>query len=278
MSEKILVIGGTGKTGRRVAERLALRNIPHRIGSRNGQPAFDWANPDTFDTALSGISKVYITFQPDLAVPGADDSIAALIAAANRAGVQHLVLLSGRGEQEAQVCERMVIESGMEWTVVRASWFMQNFSENFFLDGILAGEVVVPKVVAKEPFVDADDIADVVVAALTEDAHKGKVYELTGPELMDFGQAIAAISNAAGRPIAFQSVSMEEYTGMLQQFQIPEDFIWLIEYLFTEVLDGRNESLTGDIEQVLHRKPTTFAEYLEKTVKTGVWNPENLRK
>lgn len=278
MSEKILVIGGTGKTGKRVAERLALRNIPYRIGSRNGQPPFDWAKPETFDAALNGISKAYISFQPDLAAPGADAAISALVAAARRAGLRQLVLLSGRGEPEAQVCERIVMESGMEWTVLRANWFMQNFSENFFLDGILAGEVVVPEVRAKEPFVDCDDIADVAVAALTNDAHKGKMYELTGPELLDFGQVIAGISKVANRPIAFRSVPIGDYTGMLRQYQVPEDFIQLIEYLFTQVLDGRNESLTGDIETVLHRQPTSFAEYLEKTVKTGVWNPENLSK
>lgn len=278
MSEKILVIGGTGKTGKRVAERLAQRNIPHRIGSRKGQPPFDWANPATFDAALEGITKIYITFQPDLAVPGADACITALMEAARRAGVRHLVLLSGKGEREAQVCERIVMDSGMDWTVLRASWFMQNFSESIFLDGILAGELVVPTVSAKEPFVDCDDIADMAVAALNNEVHNGKTYEMTGPELLDFEQITAAVSKVVKRPIAFQAVGMGEYTGMLRQFQIPEDFIWLVEYLFTEVLDGRNESLSGDIETVLGRKPTSLAAFLEKTVKTGVWNPENQQK
>lgn len=276
MSEKILVIGGRGKTGGRVAKRLAQLNIHHRIGSREGQPRFDWTNPATFDAALEGMDKVYITFQPDLAVPGADVSVAALVDAARRAGVQHLVLLSGRGEQEAQVCEHIVMESGMDWTVVRASWFMQNFSENFFLDGILAGEVIVPITTVREPFLDADDIADVVVSALTNEAHKGKIYELTGPELLDFEQVIAAISEATKRTIIFQPLEMGKYKEVLRQFNIPEDFIWLVEYLFTKVLDGRNESLTNDIEKVLHREPTSISEFIIKTLKTGVWNPQNL--
>lgn len=271
----ILVLGGTGKTGRRVAERLTALNLPVTIGSRNTQPGFDWENPATWAANLKGIDKVYITFQPDLAIPSAVETITAFVKTAKESGVQHLVLLSGRGEKEAQACEDLVIHSGLNWTIIRASWFMQNFSEGFFLDSILAHEVIVPKTNSREPFVHADDIADVVVEALLNDIHSKKIYELTGPELLTFESAVSTIANVKKQNILFQEVSIDEYTEMLRSYQLPEDFIWLIRYLFTEVLDGRNESVTHDVEKILGRKAKNFDSYATETLKTGIWTNEN---
>lgn len=271
----ILVLGGTGKTGRRVAERLTALHLPVTIGSRNNQPAFDWENPTTWPTILKGIDKVYITFQPDLAIPSAVETISAFVKTAKESGVQHLVLLSGRGEKEAQACENLVIDSGLNWTIIRASWFMQNFSEGFFLDSVLANEVVLPKTSSREPFINADDIADVVVEVLLNDIHSKKMYELTGPELLTFENAVSKIGNIKKQNILFQEVSIDEYVEMLRSYQLPEDFIWLIRYLFTEVLDGRNESLTHDVEKILGRKAKDFDSYAVETFKSGVWTNEN---
>ena len=92
----ILVIGGTGKTGRRVVERLKARGLPVRIGSREGDPPFVWENPETWAEAIDGIDTVCITFQPDLAVPGARKAIEDFTFQAVRGGIQKVVLLSGR--------------------------------------------------------------------------------------------------------------------------------------------------------------------------------------
>lgn len=272
MSNKILVLGGTGKTGKRIADRLTKLNLPVRIGSRQASPCFDWDNENTWEEALNGIEKVYITYQPDLAVPDAIPAIQKFVEASKKAGVKKLVLLSGRGEKETETSEAIVMNSRLDWTIVRASWFMQNFSENFLSDGILQREVILPKVKALEPFVDIDDIADVVVETLTKDIHSKKVYELTGPELLSFEKVIDIISKTINEEIDLKQISMEEYTAMLKSYKIPEDFIWLIQYLFTEVLDGRNESISTDIEKVLGRKAGTFKAYTDKTFKTGVWN------
>ena len=274
MSNKILVLGGTGKTGRRVVERLTAFKHPVTIGSRNATPAFDWENAANWSDVLKGINKVYITFQPDLAVPSALEAISKFVKIAKESAVQQLVLLSGRGEREAKVCENIVINSGINWTVIRASWFMQNFSENFLLDSILSNEVVLPVIKALEPFVDADDIADVVVAALTDSKHSHKIYELTGAELLSFETATAIIAKSSNRKINYNEISIDEYIAMLKSYQIPDDFIWLIQYLFSEVLDGRNESLTNDIKNILGRKPTTFNEYAIKTANTGIWRTQ----
>jgi uncharacterized protein YbjT (DUF2867 family) len=271
--KKILVLGGKGKTGRRVAERLTKLGKAIRIGSRSEKPPFDWENPQTWTGALDGMDAVYITFQPDLAVPSALEAIERFTSRAVKNGIKKMVLLSGRGEKEAQVCEQVVMNAGVDWTIVRASWFNQNFSESFFLDPILAGHVALPRGEALEPFVDADDIADVVVESLLHDMHVGQTYELTGPRLLTFEQVTAEISKVTGRDIKFESLTMDEYTKMLREYQVLEDYIWLINYLFTEVLDGRNSSVSNDIEKVLGRKAKDFAEYARETATTGIWNP-----
>ncbi len=176
MKRMTLVVGGTGKTGRRVAERLTARGVPTRVASRAGDPPFDWGDQSTWDAALDGVTAAYITYAPDLAIPGATDAIRAFVERAVEHGVRRLVLLSGRGEEEAQQCELIIQRADIEWTVVRCSWFSQNFSEGAFLDMVLAGEIALPAGEVGEPFVDVDDIADVAVAALGEDGHAGQVY------------------------------------------------------------------------------------------------------
>ena len=270
----ILVTGGTGKTGRRVAERPKARNIPIRIGSRAGEPPFDRENPKTWTRALDGMNTVYITFQPDLAVPGARKAIEEFTSQAVKSGIQKMVLLSGKGEKEAELCEQVVMNAGADWTIVRASWFNQNFSESFFLDPILAGHVALPGGEALVPYVDADDIADVVVESLLDDKHVGQTYELTGPRQLTFKQVTEEISKVTGRDIKFNSITIDEYTKMLREYQVPEDYIWLINYLFTEVLVERNSIVTNDIEKVLGRKAKDFAEYTREIAATGIWNPD----
>ncbi|MEO1653540.1 MAG: NmrA family NAD(P)-binding protein [Bacteroidota bacterium] len=280
MKSNILVIGGTGKTGRRVVERLQNLGQNVRIGSRRAEPTFDWNEPATYGPALEGMDKAYVVYSPDLAVPGARKAIEQLTVAAKAAGLKKLVILSGKGEVEAQICEGIVMNSGLDYTVVRASWFMQNFSESFFLDPILAGQVALPKVEAQVPYVNADDIADVVVQALLDEQHNGQIYQLTGPETLTFPEVIGQIAQASGREIQFSAITMEAYGQMLEAVGLPADYRWLINYLFTEVLDAPgNNDVTGDIEKVLGRKPLDFATYVKETVKTGVWNqsvPESM--
>ena len=165
------------------------------------------------------------------------------------------------------------MNAGANWTIVRASWFNQNFSESFFLDPILAGHVALPKADAKVPYVDANDIADVVVEALLNDQHNGQLYELTGPRQLTFPEVVQEISKASGRVIEFSAITLEEYTRQLKEFQVPDDYIWLINYLFTEVITEENSMVTNDVEKVLGRKPIDFSEYAAKTAATKVWEP-----
>jgi uncharacterized protein YbjT (DUF2867 family) len=243
-----------------------------RIGSRSAVIPFDWDDPGTWEPVLKDMDVVYISFQPDLAVPGAVQAIRAFAAKAVESGVQKLVLLSGRGEPEAQECEKVIMGGEASWTIVRASWFCQNFSEGYMLEPILAGYLALPAGDIKEPFVDADDIADVAVAALTEEGHEGKVYEVTGPGLLTFKEAIDSIAAAMGKSIHYQEVNMKEYAVMLAKHGVPEVFVSLVSYLFSEVLDGRNAYVTDGVQLALGRKATGFSEYVGKAVATGIWN------
>lgn len=267
-----LVLGATGKTGRRVKQRLEARGLPVRAGSRSADPPFDWEKRDTWAPVLQGVGAVYIAYYPDVAVPGAPDTVGAFAELAVANGVDRLVLLSGRGEEEAERAERLVQATAPEATVVRATWFSQNFSESFFAPGIQAGELALPAGDVREPFVDVEDIADVAVAALTEDGHAGQSYELTGPRLLSFEEAVAEIAEATGREIRFQRVPVDAYAAVLREQGEDEDVVWLITYLFSEVLDGRNERLADGVQRALGREPRDFRDYARAAAATGVWN------
>ncbi len=267
-----LVIGGTGKSGRRVADRLKQKGRNVRIGSRSSVPAFDWDREEGWAAALDGVTGVYITYSPDLAMPGATDAIRALVQRAKQADVKRLVLLSGRGEEEAQACENIVRESGLEWTVVRASWFNQNFSEGAFVDMVLSGTITLPAGDTPEPYVDVDDISDVAVAALTQEGHHGEIYEVTGPRLMTMADIATDLSQATGRTITYVDVPHEGFVEEIEHSGAPKEVVWMLDYLFSTVLDGRNASLKDGVEKALGRKPKDFADYARDAAKTGVWD------
>jgi uncharacterized protein YbjT (DUF2867 family) len=269
-NDSILVIGSTGKTGQRVVDQLEARGIAVRHGSRTADIPFDWDNPQTWAPALADVDKVYITYYPDLAVPGSVDAVRKLTDLAKEAGVRRLVLLSGRNEVEAERAEDVVRACGLGWTIVRCAFFSQNFNEGAWLEEVLAGSVSLPVRDVQEPFVDADDIADVVVAALTDDRHVGQLYELTGPRLLSFGDAVAEVAAAAGRHIDFVLVSIDDYVAMLKEYGLPEDFIWLLNHLFTEVL-GSKAQLADGVQRALGRQPRDFTEYTREAAATGVW-------
>ncbi|SDR43542.1 Uncharacterized conserved protein YbjT, contains NAD(P)-binding and DUF2867 domains [Rhizobiales bacterium GAS113] len=271
MSQRpILIIGGAGKTGARVNRLLQARGIATRPVSRSTTPSFDWTKPQSWAGALDGVSKAYVTYQPDIAVEGAAEAITELSRIARQKGLERIVLLSGRGEPGAQRAEAALQASGVPWVNVRASWFNQNFSEGYLLDGVLAGEFALPAGAVPEPFIDVDDIADVVVAALTDERHAGKLYEVTGPRLLTFAEAVSEIGAALGRPIRYTQISPDEFVATLRPYA-PEDVVQLLRELFTAVLDGRNAQVMHGVEEALGRPARDFSDYVRNTAATGVW-------
>jgi uncharacterized protein YbjT (DUF2867 family) len=272
-AQPVLLVGGSGKTGRRIADRLTSRGVAVRIGSRWAEQRFDWLDRSSWRSALDGASAAYITYYPDLAVPGAAAAVDAFSRQAMELGVRRLVLLSGRGEPEAQHAEEMLKATGADWTILRCAWFSQNFSEGFFLDQILAGVLALPVGDVREPFLDVEDIADIAAKVLTEDGHVGKLYELTGPRLLTFAEAIAEISAASGRIIRFEQISADEFRDGLRADNVPEESVDFLMTLFREVLDGRNESLTDGVFRALQRQPRDFADYAKQSAATRAWAP-----
>ena len=268
-----LVLGGTGKTGRRIVQRLQAKGVPVRVGTPSATPPFDWTDEATWPAALDGVGSVYVSYYPDLAVPGAAEAVGTFATLAVARGVRRLVLLSGRGEEGAQRGEQALQQSGADWTIVRSAFMDQNFDEGFFLEPLRAGEVAFPADQdLAEPFIDADDIADVAVAALTDDGHVGQLYEVTGPRLLGWAQAVAEVARAAGRPIRYLPVSLEDYAALLLEHQVPSDYVKMLTDVFAEVLDGHNAWLGDGVQRALGRPPRDFADYARATAATGVWD------
>lgn len=275
MKHNILVIGGTGKTGRRVVEGLNELGHHVTVGSRTGTPAFDWEDYSTFAPALKGMDRAYIVYYPDLAVPGAKEAISALTEAALKEGLEKVVLLSGKGEKEAEACEEIVANSGLNYTLVRASWFNQNFSEGAFLDFVLSGQVALPMPEAEIPFVDADDIAEIVTKVLLDDSYNGQTITVTGPRKMTFKEVVDTMSKGIGRNLHYIPISIEEFKGGMKAAGLPDSYVWLFGYLFQEVLGNPdNQEVSTDVQKVLGRHATDFTDYVERTVATGIWHVE----
>jgi uncharacterized protein YbjT (DUF2867 family) len=267
-----LVLGATGKTGRRIIERLRARGVPTRVGSRSGQPPFDWEDPATWAPALEGVDSAYISYYPDLAVPGAVEATRSFAELAVGSGVRRLALLSGRGEPEAERAERAVRDTRADLTILRSTWFMQNFSEDYMLDHVLSGEIRLPAGDVPTPFLDIDDLADIAVEALTDDRHVGQLYELTGPRSLTMAEVAAEISAAADREVRYGPVSLDQHAAEAAEHGVPPEFVEFLTYLFGEVVDGRNASTTDGVRRALGREPRDFGDYARATAATGVWN------
>jgi uncharacterized protein YbjT (DUF2867 family) len=264
-----LILGGTGKTGSRVARRLEVKGVPVRVASRSGAPAFDWDDETTWPRALEDVGAVYIAYYPDLVVPGAAAKVRAFTGAAVRSGVRKLVLLAGRGEPQTEPSEAAVRDSGVPFTIIKAAWFAQNFSESFLLEPVLSGEVAFPAGNVAEPFVDVEDIAEIAALALTTSAHDGRTYDVTGPRLLTFAEAVRAIASASGRAVSYIPVTHAEYAAVLRSTAPPE-FHFLAE-LFEYLLDGHNANVGDGVERALGRKARDFADYARDAARAGAW-------
>jgi len=276
-SPLILVIGSTGKTGRRIAASLEERGYGVRHGSRNSIIPFDWDRPETWVEALRGVTAAYISYFPDLAFPGAPEKIKMLTEYAAAVDVKRLVLLSGRGETHAKHCEDIVRNCGLDFTLVRASWFAQNFSEGYLREPMLNGIIPLPAGDVLEPIVDVDDIADVAVAALTEDRHQGELYDITGPRLLNFNEVAAALSNSTKRDIRYTPITFEQFHASMTEIggQMVAD---VFTDICREVLDGRNAWLGYGVQRALGREPRDFVDFCQAASASGAWNQDSLNQ
>ncbi len=275
LKQTVLVIGANGKTGNRVVQRLRAAQYPVKAASRSSETTFDWSDNTTWAPALEGTQAAYITVYPDLSFPGAAENVEAFSKLAVSLGTKRLILLSGRGEEGAQDAEQRLQKSGADWTIVRCSVFNQNFSESF-TEAIRHGHLSMPVGDIQEPFIDAEDIADVVFASLTDDRHIGQLYELTGPRLLTLPQVVEALSMALGREIQFLSVSVEEYALELVQHGFSKEEAQPVAQLIADVLDGRNATLSDGVQRALGREPRDFSDFAREEATAGTWSLEGV--
>ena len=274
----ILIVGKNAKTGWRVDRRLQALGYATRAVSRSTSPAFDWEDQGTWREAMRGTRAAYITFHPDLAIPSAEQTIRDFVALATELGLEHLVLLSGRGEDGARRAELVIEQGGLDWNIVRSSWFMQNFSENFMIEGILNGELMLPAGDTVEPFIDVDDIADVAVPTLTRPELRNRVFEVSGPRAMTFAESVQAISEVTDYPVKYTQIPLESFIDGLRAQGLPDPLLWLMRELFSVVFDGRNSKPTSGVEEALGRPATDFREYVRKTAASGAWDRSGMQQ
>jgi uncharacterized protein YbjT (DUF2867 family) len=268
----ILVLGGTGKTGRRLVSSLRDQGRTVRAASRSGQTRFDWSDQDTWAAAVAGAKAVYL-------IAPADPALAEIfVKQATEAGVRRFVALSGRSIDKFPAeffrgmssAEQAVRDSGAEWTIIRPNNFNQNFSEDLWWEPLRAGRLTLPVGAVPEPFVDAQDIADVAAVLLTSDGHHGKVYDLSGPRAITFEAAVATIAKAAGRDLRYVEVTPEQYRTELLDLGASEDDAAELNALFDGMRAGYYAEPADGVQRVLGREPTDFDTYVAKAV--GAWS------
>jgi uncharacterized protein YbjT (DUF2867 family) len=174
-------------------------------------------------------------------------------------------------EAKAERAEQAVHETGAALTILRSTWFMQNLSEDYMLEHVLRGQLRLPAGEVPTLFLDAEDIADVAVAALTDDRHVGQLYELTGPRSLTFAEAAAEIAQASGREVRYVPVSLQQHAAEATGHGVPPEVVELLTYLFREVVDGRNASTTDGVRRALGREPRDFSDYARSAAATGIW-------
>ncbi len=266
-----MVTGASGRTGSRVARAAEAAGLTVRAASR--ATGFDWWDASTWAQALRGADAAYLALPSDVGAPGAAEAVGALAREAVGLGVRRLVLLSARGEDQALPTEEALRASGADWTVVRAAWFAQNFSEGPLAAELRErGELVFPAGEVREPFVDVRDVADVVVTALTAaDRYVGRTLALSGGRLLTFGEAVAEIAAATGRPLTYRTVPTRDYGESLAAFGVPPLEAEALTGIFGTLLDGRNSHLSHGVRDVLGRAPRDFADFVREEAAAGIW-------
>jgi uncharacterized protein YbjT (DUF2867 family) len=274
----VLLLGGTGKTGRRVAHHLTAAGHPVRTAARTGGDVrLDLDSPATWGDALDGIGAVYVV-EPGGAQPGPGRRVPAFVARAVAAGARRVVLLSAHGVDAApashplRVAEDAVRSSGAAWTILRPDWFAQNFSESFWREGVLAGAVELPTGEGATPFIDAEDIAEVAAAALTDPRHDGQTYALTGPRALTVAEATALISAATGREVRHVDISPDAFVARCVSLGMPEPGARFLAHLLVDIREGRGPGVADGVPRALGRPARPFESFVKRAASEGAWS------
>ena len=273
MAGKILVIGATGNVGRPLVKALLARGEAVKAASRNGKPVegaegvvFDVADPMTFPHAFEDVDRAFVMLPSGYTEAKA--LLLPIIEAAATRGVK-VVLQSVLGVDADdsipyRQAEIALETSGVRWVVLRPNWFTDNFV-NYWKPGIdAAGVIAVPAADGKSSFIDARDIADSAAAALTTDRFDGKAFNLTGPEALGYAEAAALISEAIGKPVAYQAVDDDTFVGILVGAGVPEVYARFLASIFHPVREGWTAVVTDDVRTLTGHPARQVAAWVEE--------------
>ena len=267
----VLVTGATGTVGGFVRDALADDECSVRALVRSPDPddpeeiAFDFEKPETWGSAFEGGDRLFLVRPPAIAAVG--DAILPAIDAAGRCGIEHVTLLSVLGAEKNPLLPHRRIEkhleaSGLDYTFLRASFFMQNFDEVHARDVCEHDELFVPAGGGETSFIDARDIADVAAVTLTESGHRNCAYDVTGPEALDYKEAATVFSDVLGREITYPQPGAVAFARRWLARGEPLGFVLTMVGIYTTARLGLAGRVTGDMRRVLDREPRTLREYV----------------
>ena len=274
----ILILGGAGKTGSRIATQLDVRSVDYRLASRSSGQRFDWYDESTWPVTVRGADTAYVAPPVE---PAGCEAAARFVKQAVADGLRRVVLLSGRGVgspgrdfavYDGQLTvEHAVRESGADWTIVQPAWFMQNFSQDFLRDYVLAGELRISTGEGAEAWIDTDDVGDVMTEALLDERHVGQTYALSGPRLLTMSDISTELAAATGRTVEYVALDPDEHVEELVGFGVPRNDAEALRDLFTVIRKHRSEYLSDGVQQVLDREPRDFTDWARSAASYGAW-------
>jgi uncharacterized protein YbjT (DUF2867 family) len=272
MDGDVLVLGGTGKTARRLVPLLRERGVRARPASRHpqgdGAVRFDWDDRATWDPALEGADRVYLV--PPALDPAPDRQMIPFLERAAAAGVRRAVLLSALGVEQGPEVGQRAVELALpgsipDSVILRPTWFMENLSEGLFAPPIVAADTIaLPGGEAPYALVAAGDIAAVAAAALTEDGHAGAAYPITGPEALTHAEVAEQVGAARGRPVRYVDADPDDFRAQLEAGGVHPGYVALLTRLFEAGRAGAASAVHGTVERVTGRPATSFAEFAKE--------------
>ena len=269
-SEFTLITGPDSKIGKNLVRLCDESDINYRACSHSTDIVCDWEDITTFDEAITDVCSIYLIIPPALAFSNMLKKMSLFVGLCESYDVEHIILLSGGGEEHSLEIEHVVRSYSIPVTMIRPSRFAENFSEGFFLKSIVDGELIVPRDCSSEAYISAHDIAEVVNKALLTEIPANKTYELTGSESLNFQQATDLFNQHLDKQIVVKELPTEQYLILLSDSEAKEE-IDLAHYLFSELLDGRNEYQTDDLKKLLDRQATTLSKFIQTTKASGIW-------
>ena len=272
MAQRVLITGGKGKTGRRIASCLRAAGIDIAIGTRTldgpQDRRFDWADPSSA-SAFNGCDAVYLVAPTDRT-----DHLAVmqpLLEEAMARGVQRFVLLSSSllesgGPMMGEVHEWLA-KNAPEWAVLRPSWFMQNFSEGPHAPTIREeGFIYSATGTGRVGFIDAGDIAAAAAATLTATPPLNADVVLTGPEALSYDDVAKIITEVVGRPVRHLSLEPATLAARFVAQGLPTDYANTLAGMDAHIAAGSEDCTTSAVEQLTGQRPTSFRDFANRAL------------